>query len=340
MTAPSAFRVDSSAPTQYSDRVEAPAPFRRRLRNAIVLLAAAVSLHVWIVRSPQGPRREAEIAGLPHVAFSQAAARPSSVPSRFGPAGLIAVSTGDTGTSGPSGPALPEASLGTVPPVSDGRVRVVQDIVRVMVGDDRPVWRTNPDSPRSAPRAMPDAGVSPSPVLPRFAGLDPATPGLPAQLHGTFTAVGASWRPPVREDRAPLASLPGADSAVTSATGATGLADAVSTADLEQQKAHVRNVLEQYARAYERLDVRAAQAIRPSVDARSLQDAFKDLDAQELRLSNCELRIDGQAANARCNSDATYRQKVGGRRTDKSGEWLFSLTRHEGGWQIVDAHMQ
>ncbi len=111
-------------------------------------------------------------------------------------------------------------------------------------------------------------------------------------------------------------------------------------ADLADQEEIVRRVLLDYKRAYDQLDVQAAKAVWPSLDDRKLQRAFRQLDGQELRFAKCEVSVNGQDSNARCQGDATYRPKVGSRVHLTEREWTFSLARANDRWQIVKASLQ
>jgi hypothetical protein len=111
--------------------------------------------------------------------------------------------------------------------------------------------------------------------------------------------------------------------------------------ELREQEQIVRRILREYTRAFERLDVRAAKAVWPSLDDRALQRAFQELDSQQVRFASCGVSITGPDANARCRGDATYRPKVGSRVVHlHEREWTFNLSRGEDGWQIVNARMQ
>jgi hypothetical protein len=111
--------------------------------------------------------------------------------------------------------------------------------------------------------------------------------------------------------------------------------------DVQKQEQVVRQILREYARAFDRLDVQAAKAVWPSLDDRALQRAFQQLDAQHVQFASCGVAITGPAANARCLGNATYRPKVGSRVMRVTGrEWTFNLARSEGGWQIVNATIQ
>jgi hypothetical protein len=115
-----------------------------------------------------------------------------------------------------------------------------------------------------------------------------------------------------------------------------------STADpMSEDTRDVLQVLQQYRQAYERLDVKATQAVWPSVNGRALQRAFRDLDGQELRFAECKVvSVSGPTANAKCRGEVTYRQKIGsGVMHRPAQEWTFSLSRHENRWEIVRADM-
>ena len=115
-----------------------------------------------------------------------------------------------------------------------------------------------------------------------------------------------------------------------------------SSADvMSEERQDVLEVLRQYRQAYERLDVKAAQAVQPSVNGRALRKAFRNLDAQELRFAECEVvSLSGSTANANCRGEAVHHQKIGSRVVHRPDQkWTFSLSRHEDRWQIVWADM-
>ena len=101
-------------------------------------------------------------------------------------------------------------------------------------------------------------------------------------------------------------------------------------------------VLQEYSRAYERMDVRATKAVYPSVDDRRLRRAFDDLQEQRFRFAACGVAISssGAGANAWCKGDATFRPKVGSPQHYPNREWNFSLANEGRGWQILKATMQ
>jgi hypothetical protein len=100
----------------------------------------------------------------------------------------------------------------------------------------------------------------------------------------------------------------------------------------------IQQALEQYRRAYERLDADAAQTVWPSVDQRALARAFDSLASQELAFEACAFDIAGPAATARCRGSSTYTPRVGNQRPRvESRQWTFRLRKEAAGWKIQTA---
>ena len=113
--------------------------------------------------------------------------------------------------------------------------------------------------------------------------------------------------------------------------------------DSRTEEQIVLEVLREYARAYEHLDVRATKVVYPTVDDRALRRAFANIEDQRVSLTKCDVSISssGEGAAARCSGKATYRTKVGSRvfhLTDR--QWMFDLSRGGSGWQILNARIQ
>jgi hypothetical protein len=107
------------------------------------------------------------------------------------------------------------------------------------------------------------------------------------------------------------------------------------------QQQLVRQLLEDYAAAYGRLDADAAKALWPTVDAKALRRAFAQLEAQQVEFQSCGITIEGSGAQARCRGEATYRPRIGSRTVRISErEWTFDLAQAATGWHIVDARVR
>ena len=271
-------------------------------------MAVAVSLHVWVVVSP-----DPQTASLPAFAAWIIATPPIPV----SPA---------VNWLGSSGPVVVQSTLVRVlpPPTGDA--------------PDRGVRRPIP-SPVGATGLIVASAIKSSSLMHRAQEL----PLSVTSAQGQRSLPPASAPAAIAEPAAALAhATPAADSPAPGP--ASTRAPAVASIDDERgQKEVVLAVLREYSRAYERLDVRATKAVYPSVDDRRLQRAFENLQGQEMRFASCGVSISssGADANARCKGDAVYRPKVGSRvvrLTDR--EWTFSLARDGGGWQILNARMQ
>ena len=99
-------------------------------------------------------------------------------------------------------------------------------------------------------------------------------------------------------------------------------------------------LLQEYTRAYERMDVQAAKAVWPTLDTRALQRAFQQLEAQRVRFARCQIDFMSQhEANAHCRGDYAFTPRVGNRREQLvPREWTFNLAQAEDRWRIVDVN--
>jgi hypothetical protein len=100
----------------------------------------------------------------------------------------------------------------------------------------------------------------------------------------------------------------------------------------------VAQVLNQYARAFDRLDPGAARAVWPTVDERALARAFASLESQDVSFSYCDIDIKGAQASASCRGTASYVGKVGNRQArTEPRQWNFELKLHGDDWKIEKA---
>ena len=194
----------------------------------------------------------------------------------------------------------------------------------------------------------PDAGLAPVTASLPSVVLDPAPPVAPPGDYSPAPKNVVALAIPLREARI-QPGAPFTDRLPLSATGAVLPADRKDTGprdpaeERHPQKDVVLAVVHEYARALERLDVRATKAVYPSVNDRRLRQSFQDVKAQQFQLAACGVSFSssGDDANARCLGNSTFRPKVGSRilrYTDQ--EWVFSLARDGGGWQILEARVQ
>ena len=175
----------------------------------------------------------------------------------------------------------------------------------------------NTDLPAAAPEARDVAPIA----VPVDDGRSVSLPQIALVAPAVLRTPDGAARPPapVRKADAPVAE---GSHAIESAN--------------EDEKALVRQLLEEYRGAYERLDVVAAKAVFPSLDGKALKRAFGQLSSQRMTLQSCGITISGSTANARCQGSATYHPKIGTRAMQVGGEWTFDLSKKDAAWQIVN----
>ncbi len=299
-----------------------------------MMLVAAIALHVWLIRAPHVEGPAIIFAGRAPSGASAALADAPSLASRL---------HDDRGQA-----------------IEAARVEVRTEFINI-----RPFGR-GPASERERGRTLPELPVGTSGFLRARAEIPVRTsPAVasPFLEHSSPAPVPASSiaevRPTLLGVPAPIDAAPSVGPATSSTPAApTALRDApaasselaaaagdrsadLNNAELRKQEETVRRVLQDYRRAYEELDVRAAKALWPSVDERALERAFRQIQTQQVRLGDCGVSVSGQGANARCQVDATYRPKIGSRVVRlPAGLWTFNLARDNDRWQIVNASLQ
>jgi hypothetical protein len=103
----------------------------------------------------------------------------------------------------------------------------------------------------------------------------------------------------------------------------------------------VRQLIDRYTGALERLDVGAAQAAWPTVDGKALKRAFGQLASQRLTFKSCGITISGSTANARCLGSATYQPRIGSGPVQlASREWTFDFSKQDTDWRIVNTFVR
>ena len=293
--------------------------FAPRLRRALLTLVAAIGAHLWLVHPPPGRR-------------SGGAAARRTVSGRVD----IRADDGAFGCR--------PASAQLIGTIRSGEIRIHHCPCRARMG--HPPRRTTPGEP-VATSGLARARFDARPETSDQQTAGAATPSVLPALHATVTSDALGPRP-VSIEATELAPDPGvlalalaAPVEIPEKTLAPATSAADRPAELRKQEESVRRVLLDYVRAFERLDVQAAKAIWPSVDARALRRAFQRLDGQQLRFASCGVSVTERDANARCRGEATYRPKVGSRVLRLTQrEWTFNLARDNDRWQIVNATLQ
>jgi hypothetical protein len=184
-----------------------------------------------------------------------------------------------------------------------------------------PSAETAPSSPRAAvgeavPRPLPPAAAA-EPAL-----ASPATP------------------PPAAVATPPPAATPtpAASAAAPSATPTT----ASSTLAADADNGAIRDVLGRYRSAFNTLDAKAAQQVWPSVNERTLDRAFGQLEQQNVSFDTCAILVKGALAKANCRGTTRFVPRVGSRSAQvEPRQWSFSLRKaNSGGWLIQEVQAQ
>jgi hypothetical protein len=97
----------------------------------------------------------------------------------------------------------------------------------------------------------------------------------------------------------------------------------------------IRRVLTDFQVAYNALDASGTKRLWPNVDAGALDRVFQSLASQHLELVNCQIAVNGAAANATCNGHARIvpRDKNKGTRVE-SRLWVFNLAKSIDRWDV------
>jgi hypothetical protein len=297
--------------------------------RAVAMLMAAVAAHVWLVRAPQ---RYVETVRETDTRAVQPAPAPSTSEPNIQldtrtivipPAPVMTLRKARR-TDAAEAVALQSrpSTLQSRPPTADS------EVVDVAIGTAGTPAAQQDAAPAAGP-SLPPAPSRETENVQTFASVAPAL--TPAPQPAVAGRVAAGMTPSA-------AANPAGEDARTPQAAAARRPD--PAAELQKQEQVVRELLERYAYAYERMDVQAAKALHPSLNDRELRRLFKGLNAQQVRLAGCDLSIVGQGANARCQRSATYRTKVGSQVLRYTNEWTFNLSRDDAGWQIVDARIQ
>ncbi len=113
----------------------------------------------------------------------------------------------------------------------------------------------------------------------------------------------------------------------------------VPTPTIDNERS-IRQALERYRAAYERLDARSAQQVWPAVDELALARAFTGLRSQSLTFDQCDVHVRGSAATASCVGSARYVPKVGSQQPRvESRLWDFTLRQTGNEWKIETARV-
>lgn len=219
--------------------------------------------------------------------------------------------------------------LPTSPPLSQQAMRtpLVDPPPRVAaaVAEPGPLARVPVEEPpvvapppvTSPPETPPAPASVPTPAL--------AAPPMPAPVPPTTAA-------------SPGPSIAAASPAPPRPAPATAPSTATKTAVVDVDNTAIRDVLGRYRSAFNTLDVKAAQQVWPTVNQRTLDRAFGQLQEQNVSFDRCTIAVKGVIAEANCNGTTRFVPRVGSRSEQiESRQWNFSLRKaYSGGWVIQE----
>ncbi len=179
---------------------------------------------------------------------------------------------------------------------------------------------------------------SPTPLSRDASQVSPPTP-RPAQVTPKPTV-----DPPAREEvpPPPPAVASAAETApppVTTTKSAVGITTwDFSTRPVEDpESVAIQDLLGRYRTAYASLDAARVQQVWPSVNQRSLERAFRQLEGQDIAFFSCTIDVEGAQAGASCVGTTNFIPKVGSR-SPQSGpsQWNFKLSKRSAGPWLID----
>jgi hypothetical protein len=306
------------------DRAFPPAqPFWGRFLRALFLLAIAAIAHVWVDRAPVNrfPPTLATAPGQPGInAVVQALGTPASAQASSNAGAAAAGVTVRTEL-------IPVTAVGLDSPQFGARP--LPAAVPQPVGTAGVLAANQPDSETSEIARAVDRPVEADATPAESAPQDDQPKRAP---EPELTPLAAA-----RRSLPQLAKTMAVNAPVVPSGETQRVIHAAPIVEPDQQQL-VTRVLQQYASAYERLDVAAAKMVYPAVNDTALRRAFSQLEAQRVTFESCGITISGQDANARCQGENAYLPRVGSRTLQRATrEWTFDLAKADDGWHIVRA---
>lgn len=196
-------------------------------------------------------------------------------------------------------------------------------------------------SPVTPPPSPPAATNSPSPA----AATSSPTPAVETPAPLARVAVNdPELRPPATPPSEPATAAPSTARPAAPApvqglappAAASSAAGTVASAAADVDTGAIRDVLGRYRNAFNALDASAAQQVWPTVNQRTLDRAFGQLQEQSLSFNTCTIAVKGALADAVCSGTTRFVPAVGNRAAQtQQRQWSFSLRKGtQGGWLI------
>jgi hypothetical protein len=98
----------------------------------------------------------------------------------------------------------------------------------------------------------------------------------------------------------------------------------------------IRDVLGRYRSAFNSLDTQAAVQVWPTVNQRTLDRAFGQLQEQNVSFDRCTIDVKGALAQASCSGTTRFVPRVGSRSPQvEPRQWNFSLRKGSAGTWLI-----
>lgn len=240
----------------------------------------------------------------------------------------------------------PAASTEPVEPASENLVPNASEKPPVAKPADPP-GRSEEDTPlqsRLDAAAVPPANslTTPSQV---------ATPSPPPVSTSPYTPAAAAAEttpaplprvavdePELRPVAAPPSALatPLPTAATPEPTAAPRAAAAPPPAAVDVDSGAIRDVLGFYRKAFNELDAVAVQQVWPTVNQRTLDRAFGQLQEQNLSFDKCTIAVKSVLADANCSGTTRFVPRIGSRAAQsEQRQWSFRLRKTDQGQWLI-----
>ena len=117
---------------------------------------------------------------------------------------------------------------------------------------------------------------------------------------------------------------------------AATIGDARQPAPSPNDERDIRQLIRDYERAYEALDLVAVMRFRPAIAESSIaavRQSFENARSIEYKAEQCRIKLDGLTATALCVENQNYRPKKG-RKEQSTRALNIQLRKESSGWVI------
>jgi len=99
----------------------------------------------------------------------------------------------------------------------------------------------------------------------------------------------------------------------------------------------VREVLQQFRRAYEEMNMFAVRRVWPVAAEPDLARGLDGVQSQRVSFDDCSVRLHGDEASAACRGNVEQTLRTGRSARVEARVWVFTLRKTGAGWHIETA---